>query len=196
MSYPRWNKPSLAEQQAELQVWIEERLKSESVSTRQRVCQWLSNNGYFIDNELFDFYLSVAQNIAAVEVLGGSGTQLLRAKAELDDSARYYAAQVINTTTQMTQQTEHQLQAVVQSHSQIEQKLDEVLAGLAAEHQHQQAIATELVRSSSTLLAKQKQMLFQTEAARKRAFDSVILAWAMPLTALLIWGVLALYGKL
>lgn len=104
-----------------MQDWIEKRLKSESTPTRQRVCQWLSDNGYFLDNELFDFYLSVAQNIAAVEVLGGSGTKLLQAKAELDDSARYYATQIVNSTNQMAQQTESQLQAVIQSHSRIEQ---------------------------------------------------------------------------
>jgi hypothetical protein len=43
------------------------------------VYRWLLNNQYFVDNELFDFYFCVAQNLAAVEALGGSGEKIVRA---------------------------------------------------------------------------------------------------------------------
>jgi hypothetical protein len=39
-----------------------------------------------MDNGLFDFYFCVAQNIVAVEVLGGSGEKIVRAKMELEES--------------------------------------------------------------------------------------------------------------
>ncbi len=60
------------------------------------------------------------------------------------------------------------------------------------EHQNLKAISTGLVNSTAVLLKKQKQMLLQTEAARKFAFQSVVLAWTIPVTALLGWFVVAL----
>ena len=66
-------KPTLSQQQRELQESIEERLKDKKPQFQERVYRWLLNNQYFVDNELFDFYFCVAQNIAAVEILGGSG---------------------------------------------------------------------------------------------------------------------------
>jgi hypothetical protein len=87
-------KPTLSQQQDELRVWVDERLSNEDSKIRQRVCQWLLDNKYFVDNELFDFYFCVAQNIAAVEVLGGSGEKIVRAKMELEESAEAYTNQV------------------------------------------------------------------------------------------------------
>ena len=54
MSY--FKKQSLPQQQNELRELIEERLQNEESKIRQRVYQWLNDNQYFVDDELFDFY--------------------------------------------------------------------------------------------------------------------------------------------
>ncbi len=79
----RRNKISLSEQQAQLQTLLAGRLEGESTATRQRVYEWLSNNHYFLDNELFDFYFCVAQNIAAVKELGRLDGKLIQAQEEI-----------------------------------------------------------------------------------------------------------------
>ncbi len=188
MSYLR--NRTLPQQQNELRELIEERLSNEEKKIRQRVYQWLSDNQYFLENELFDFYFSVAQNLAAVEVLGGSGEKILRARDKLEQSAQFYATEFINISTQMNQQWSSQLSAVREKQDKLEQNLHEVLEDLATEHQNLKAISTGLVNSTAVLLKKQQQMLVQTEAARKFAFNSVILAWAIPVAALLGWGVM------
>ncbi len=195
MSYLK--KPALSQQQDELRELIDERLKKEEIKIRQRVYQWLCDNQYFTDNELFDFYFCVAQNLAAVEVLGGSGKNILKAKAELEKSAQIYQTQVIKNSNQMIQQLESQLSSIKNKQDDLEWKLVEVLESLAKENQNLQTISTGLVNSTMALLAKQKQMLVQTEAARQFAFNSVIIAWAIPVMALLGWGILfVLAGKL
>lgn len=188
---------TLAQRQRELQDLIEERLRNEEVGIRQRVYQWLSDNQYFVDNELFDFYFCVAQNLAAVEVLGASGDKIIRAKNELEQSARVYALELIDTANQMTQQLESQLSVVGERQDRLERMLNEVLEGLMREHQNLKAISTGLVNSTATLLAQQKNLLVQTKAARSFAFNSVIIAWAIPVMALLGWVVVfLLIGKL
>ncbi len=195
MSYLK--KPALSQQQDELRELIDERLKKEERKIRQRVYQWLYDNQYFTDNELFDFYFCVAQNLAAVEVLGSSGKNILKAKAELEESAQIYQTQVIKSSNQMIQQLESQLSSIKNKQDDLEWKLVEVLESLAKENQNLQTISTGLVNSTMALLAKQKQMLVQTEAARQFAFNSVIIAWAIPVMALLGWGILfVLAGKL
>ncbi len=185
MSYLRSR--TLSQQQNELRELIDERLPNEESKIRQRVYQWLSDNQYFVDNELFDFYFCVAQNLAAVEVLGASGQKILKAKVELEQSAKVYATQFVNASNQIGEQLEGQLSAVREKQDQLEQKLNEVLAGLETEHQNLKAISTGLVNSTAVLLKKQQQMLVQTEAARQFAFNSVILAWSIPILALLGW---------
>ncbi len=189
MSYLRSR--TLSQQQNELRELVEERLSNEEIDIRQRVYQWLSDNQYFVDNELFDFYFCVVQNLAAVEVLGASGQKILKAKVELEKSAEVYATQFVNSSTQMTEQLESQLFAVREKQDQLEQKLNEVLEGLATEHQNLKIISTGLVNSTAVLLKKQKQMLVQTETARKFAFNSVIIAWAIPIITLL--GCIAIF---
>ena len=188
MSYLRSR--SLSEKQHELQELIDERLGNEEVKIRQRVYQWLSNNQYFVDNELFDFYFCVSQNIAAVELLGGSGEKIVEAQKKLEKSAQIYATQFFDASTQMTEQLESQLSAVSEKQDKLEQKLNEILGGLETEHQNLKTISTGLVNSTAILLKKQQQMLIQTEAARKFAFNSVILAWSIPTIALLGWIIL------
>ncbi len=188
MSYLRSR--TLSQQQNELRELIEERLSNEETKIRQRVYQWLSDNQYFTDNELFDFYFCVAQNLAAVEVLGASGDKILKAKVELENSAQVYATQFVNASNQMGEQMENQLSAVREKQDKLEQKLTEVLESLVTEHQNLKAISTGLVNSTAVLLKKQRQMLVQTEAARQFAFNSVIIAWAIPIMALLGWVVL------
>ncbi len=183
---------TLSQQQNELQELIEERLANEEIKIRQRVYQWLSDNQYFVENELFDFYFCVAQNLAAVEILGASGEKILKAKVELEKYAEVYATQFVNASAQMGEQMENQLSAVREKQDKLERKLNDVLDGLATEHQNLKAISTGLVNSTAVLLKKQKQMLVQTEAARKFAFNSVILAWLIPIMALLGWLWLAI----
>lgn len=173
---------------------IDQRLINEEAKIRQRVYQWLNDNQYFLDNELFDFYFSVAQNLAAVEILGASGQKILQAKVELEQSAEVYATQFINASTQMGEQMENQLSAVREKQDKLEQKLNELLEGLETEHQNLKAISTGLVNSTAVLLKKQKQMLVQTENARKFAFQSVFLAWAIPLTILLGFSLILFTG--
>ena len=97
MSYLK--KLTLSQQQNELQKFIEQRLSKEKPEVKERVHQWLCDNQYFADNELFDFYFCVAQNIAAVEVLGGSGEKIVRAKQELEESAEGYTTQIVDIST-------------------------------------------------------------------------------------------------
>ena len=169
---------------------IDERLKKQEIKIRQRVYQWLCDNQYFTDNELFDFYFCVAQNLAAVEILGGSGERIVKAKIELEKSAEVYATQFIDASSQIGEQLKSQLSAVREKQDKLEQKLNEVLEGLAMEQQNLKIISNGLVNSTTVLLKKQKQMLVQTKAARQFAFNSVIVAWAMPVMALLGWGIL------
>ena len=195
MSYLK--KPALPQQQNDLRDLIDKRLSNEESKVRQRVYQWLNDNQYFVDNELFDFYFCVAQNLAAVEILGGSGIRIVQAKKELEKSAQVYQNQVIKSFNQMSQQLEIQLSSISKKQDDLEWKLVQVLEGLAREHQNLQTISTGLVNSTATLLAKQKQMLVQTETARNFAFQSVIIAWVIPVMALLGWGVMfLLVGKL
>ena len=181
---------SLSQQQNELRALIDERLRNEQIKIRQQIYQWLSDNQYFVDNELFDFYFCVAQNLAAVEVLGASGDKISKAKDELETSAQVYTAQFIDTATQMSNQLESQFSAIKERQDRLEKKLNEVLEGLATEHENLHAISTGLVNSTAALLTKQKQMLVKTQAARNFVHDSVILAWAIPVMAMLGWGVL------
>ncbi|MDZ4874963.1 MAG: hypothetical protein CLLPBCKN_004359 [Chroococcidiopsis cubana SAG 39.79] len=178
----RRNKISLSDRQAQLQALLAERLKSESAATQQRVYQWLSNNQYFLDNELFDFYFCVAQNIAAVEELGRSDGRIVQAKEEIQQSA---------------QLLEDRLNAIGDRHSSLEQKLDEAIASLATERQNINTISTGLVDATSSLIQEQKQVLLRTQAAKKIAINSVKLAYAIPIVTLLVWGTLAFFaGKL
>ncbi len=191
MSYLRGQ--TLAQKQNELRELVEERLSNEEMEIRQRIYQWLCDNQYFLDNELFDFYFCVAQNIAAVEVLGASGQKILQAKVELEQSAIVYATKFIDAFNQMTEQLSSQLSTVGKKQDRLEQKLNEVLEGLAMEHQNLKTISTGLVNSTAVLLKKQRQMLVQTEAARKFAYHSVVLAWAIPVMALLGWLAVSLF---
>jgi hypothetical protein len=136
---------------------------------------------------LFDFYFCVAQNLAAVEILAASGDNVLKAKKQLEQSAQVYATEFINNATQMTMQLDNQFSAMREQQDKLEQKLNEVLEGLVREHQNLQTISTGLIKSTAVLLKKQKQMFLQTEAARKFAFNSVIIAWLIPVIALLEW---------
>ena len=185
MSYLRSR--TLSQQQHELRELIEVRLPNEEMRIRQRVYEWLSDNQYFLENELFDFYFCVAQNLAAVEILGASGDNVLKAKRQLEKSAQVYATEFINTATQMSKQLESQFFAMREKQDKLEQKLNELLEALVREHQNLQTISTGLVNSTAAVLKKQKQMLAQTEAARKFAFYLVIVAWLIPVMALLAW---------
>ena len=185
MSYLRSR--SLSERQNELRELIDERLRNEEAKIRQRVYQWLSNNQYFVDNELFDFYFCVAQNLAAVEVLGGSGEKILQAKAELEKSAFVYITQVKDISEEVNQKLQHQLHSVQESQEKLDFKLNQVLEGLIIERENLKTISTGLVNSTVNLLDKQKQLLVQTEAAKKFIFQSVVIAWILPILTFVLW---------
>jgi hypothetical protein len=143
------------------------------------------DNQYFGDNELFDFYFCVAQNLAAVEVLGGSGEKIVKAKMEIEKSVEAYTTQVVDTSNWIHEQLDSQLQGVLENQQKLDTKLIQVLEGLTTEHQNLKAISTGLVNSISVLLKKQKQLLVNTEAASKSAWQSVIIAWIIPVITLL-----------
>ena len=178
-------KPTLPQQQNELKELIDKRLKNEESKVKGRVYQWLNNNQYFVDNELFDFYFCVAQNIAAVEVLGGSGEKIVKAKSELSESVEAYTTQIVDTSNWINEQLKGQLDNVQQNQQNLDTKLIEVLSGLAREQQNLQTVSTGLVNSTSVLLKKQKQLVIQTEAARRYAHQTVMIAWIIPVLTLL-----------
>jgi transcription termination factor NusB len=189
-------KPTLSQQQDELQELIDERLKNEDSKVRQRVYQWLLDNQYFGDNELFDFYFCVAQNLAAVEVLGGSGEKIVKAKIELEESVEAYTTQIVDTSNWIHEQLEGQLQGVLENQQKLDTKLVKVMKGLTREHENLKTISTGLVNSISTLMARQRQLLVQTETARKLTLISVIAAWIVPVITLLgCMGILLLSNK-
>ena len=181
---------TLTQQQNELQKIIDERLNREDSKVKERVYQWLNNNQYFVDNELFDFYFCVAQNIAAVEILGGSGEKIVNAKIELEESAKAYTTQIVDISNLVNKQLKEQLHIVQKNQHQIDTKLIEVLSGLAREHENLQIISNGLINSISVLQKKQKQLLVQTELARRSTFNSVIIAWIIP--AIVLLGCLAM----
>lgn len=183
MSYLK--KPTLSQQQNELQEFIEQRLIKEKPEIRERVYRWLIDNQYFTDNELFDFYFCVAQNIAAVEVLGGSGEKIVKAKIELEESVEAYTTQIVDTSNWINEQLKDRLDNIQKNQQNLDTKLIEVLSGLAREQQNLQTVSTGLVNSTSVLLKKQKQLVIQTEAARRYAHQTMMIAWIIPISTLL-----------
>jgi hypothetical protein len=168
-------KPTLSQQQDELRELIDERLRNEESQVRERVYRWLLNNQYFVDNELFDFYFCVAQNMAAVEVLGGSGEKIVRAKLELEESVEAYTTQIVDTSNWINEQLMGQLQSVQRNQQKLDTKLLEVLEGLTTEHRNLQTISTGLVNATSVLLKKQQELIIRTEEAGKAARKTVVL---------------------
>ncbi|MGL5836332.1 MAG: hypothetical protein ACRC1Z_24350 [Waterburya sp.] len=188
MSYLK--KPTLSQQQDELRVWVDERLSNEAQGIRERVNQWLLDNQYFVDNELFDFYFCVAQNIAAVEVLGGSGEKIVKAKMELEELAEAYTTQVVDVSHWISEQLQSQLQGVQRNQQKLDTKLVQVLEGLTKEHQNLKTISTGLVNSTSVLLKKQQQLVIQTQEATRYAHQTIMIAWIFPVITL--FGLIAL----
>ena len=193
MSY--FKKPTLSQQQQELQKLIDERLKNKESKVRQHIYQWLNDNQYFVDNELFDFYFCVAQNIAAVEVLSASGEKIVKAKIELEESAEAYTTQIVDTFNWISEKLESQLHSVQQNQQNLDTKLVRVLEELNREHQNLKTVSAGLVNSTSVLLKKQKQLLLQTETARKYAHQTLIVAWIIPAVILLSYIAILLMSK-
>lgn len=86
-----------------------------------------------------------------------------------------------------------QLTSIQQNQQKLDTKLIEVLEGLTKEHQNLKTVSTGLVNSTSVLLKKQQRLVVQTEAARRYAFQSVIIAWIIPVTSLLGFGLIYLF---
>ena len=188
-------KPTLSQQQQELKELIDKRLTVKSQRLNSSISM-ASDNQYFVDNELFDFYFCVAQNIAAVEVLGGSGEKIVKAKTELEESVEAYTTQIVDTSNWINEQLKDWLDNIQNNQQKLDTKLIEVLSGLARERQNLQTVSNGLVNSTSVLLKKQKQLVIQTEAARRYAHQTVIIAWIIPVVTLLgCMGVLLLINK-
>jgi len=189
-------KPTLPQQQNELREFINQRLSEEKPEIKLRVCQWLNNNQYFVDNELFDFYFCVAQNIAAVEVLGGSGEKIVQAKIELEESVESYTTQIVDTSNWINEQLKSQLQNIQQNQQKLDSKLIEVLKGLSRERQNLQTVSNGLVNSTSVLLKKQKQLVIQAEIITRHIHQTVVIAGIMTVTTLLGFiGILFFFNK-
>ena len=156
-----------------------------SLTIRKRVYQWLNDNQYFVDNELFDFYFCVAQNIAAVEILGGSGEKMVKAKIELEESAQVFTNQIVDTSNWIDEQLKGQLKNIQKNQQKLDTKLIQVLEGLGRGHQNLQTVSTGLVNSTSVLLKKQQQLVIKTETVRRFAHQTVIIAWILPVVTLL-----------
>lgn len=191
MSYLK--KPTLPQQQDELRDLIDERLQNEESQVQGRVYQWLLNNQYFVDNELFDFYFCVAQNLAAVEVLGGSGEKIVRAKLELEEAVEAYTTQIVDTSNWINEQLMGQLQSVQRNQQKLDTKLVQVLEGLTTEHRNLQTISTGLVNAISVLFRKQQELVIQTEDARKAARTTVVAAVIVLITSFLGLGFVCLF---
>ena len=147
MTYPK--KLTLLQQQNDLEDLIGQRLYSEKPEIRQQVYKWLSDNQYFVDNELFDFYFSVAQNIAAVQVLGASGEKIVKAKIELEESVQVYTTQIVDTSNWINEQLQGQLDNIQKNQQQLDKKLIQVLGGLTTENQNLKTVSTGLVNSGT-----------------------------------------------
>jgi hypothetical protein len=186
-------KLTLSQQQDELREFVEQRLGKEKSQVRERVYRWLIDNRYFVDNELFDFYFCVAQNIAAVEVLGGSGEKIVRAKKELEKAVEVYTTQIVDTSNWINEQLMGQLQNVQQNQQQLDTKLIQVMEGLTKEHRNLQTISTGLVNATSVLLKKQQELVMETEDAARFVRFTVILAWIVLITSLSGFGLVYLF---
>jgi hypothetical protein len=186
-------KLTLSQQQDELREFVEQRLGKEKSQVRERVYRWLIDNRYFVDNELFDFYFCVAQNIAAVEVLGGSGEKIVRAKKELEKAVEVYTTQIVDTSNWINQQLKGQLQSVQRNQQKLDTKLVQVLEGLTTEHRNLQTISTGLVNATSVLLKRQQELVIQTEEAGKAARTTVVLVVIVLIISLMGLGFLCWY---
>lgn len=183
MSYLR--KSSLPQQQNELREFVDRRLSKEQSEIKQRVYQWLLDNQYFADNELFDFYFCVAQNIAAVEVLGASGEKIVRAKRELEEWAEAYITQIVDTSNWIDEQLKGQLKNIEQNQQKLDTKLVRAIEELATRERNLQTISTGLVNSVSVLLKKQQQLVAQTETTTRYVRQMVMISWIVPIFILL-----------
>ncbi|MDJ0573468.1 MAG: hypothetical protein QNJ53_31125 [Pleurocapsa sp. MO_192.B19] len=172
MSYLK--KQTLPQQQTQLQELIDTQLQNEDLEIRQRVYQWLWDNQYFVDNELFDFFLCVAQNLAAIEVLGASGEKIRAAKKELENSATACTYQFITTANQVTEQLTNELSQIKEKQDQLDKKLSQVLFGMTTEHENITALSNGLVNSIYDLLSKQKKISATTGRSSFSAYNSVI----------------------
>ncbi|MGL5834678.1 MAG: hypothetical protein ACRC1Z_15800 [Waterburya sp.] len=178
-------KPSLSRSQNELKKLLDEKLINSDTSRKIRVYEWLNENQYFVDNELFDFYLCVAQNLAAVEELGGCGFEIIKAKKELEAAAETYKQEIVNVSEQMMVKQEYVLR------KSIERVLEQMLKKMNREHQNVMKISTELLNFNATLMAQQKQLLAETSEARTASRNTIWMAISTLIMTLLgLWWIL------
>jgi hypothetical protein len=178
-------KPSLSQRQKELKKLLDEKLKNYSALRKNRVYDWLNDNQYFVDDELFDFYLCVAQNLAAVEELGGCGLEIIKAKQELEVAAEAYKQNIIQTSEQVAAKQEYLLK---KTQSKMVQKSQ-------LEHQKLLEVSTRLFNANVMLMAKQKKLLSETEAAKTASRNTVLGAVAtLVMTLLALSRILSLKG--
>jgi hypothetical protein len=161
-------KPSLSQRQNELKKLLDEKLKNYSALRKNRVYDWLNDNQYFVDDELFDFYLCVAQNLAATEELSECGLEINQAKKELELAAEAYKKKIIETSLEVAAKQEYSLKKI-QSKMVHKSQL---------EHQKLLEVSTRLFNANVMLMAKQKKLLSETKEATTASRNTIFMAVA------------------
>lgn len=168
----------------ELEKFLDRHLNTEDVKIRQRIYEWLRDNQYFLDNELFDFYFCVAQNIAAVEVLGGSGQEIIEAGTSLQKSAKICAKQIEENGKYLNQELEkmqvqlnnldRELDNIRQNQEQISQSSVELIKKFNREQENLEAVSKGLIISVDSLLDKQRKLSIVMKWSKKYVYNSFI----------------------
>jgi hypothetical protein len=169
-------KPSLSQRQNELKKLLDEKLNNYSALRKNRVYNWLNDNQYFVDDELFDFYLCVAQNLAATEELSECGLEIIQAKQELELAAEAYQQNIIETSLEVAAKQEYLLKKI-QSKMVHKSQL---------EHQKLLEVSTRLFNANVMLMAKQKKLLSETETATTASRNTIFMAVATLVMTLLV----------
>lgn len=174
----------LLQRRDELREFIDCRFEKEDEEYRNQIYEWLDNNQYFVDNELFDFFCSTAQNLAAIKILGCSGEKIIEAKHELEKSAQIYVDRVIENSQQAEREfqllkanldsVKDRVDGLAVCQDELKEKIIDLLEKLKVEQKNLDEISSGLIDSVSILLAKQKKMLSQTSPSSKFVYNSVV----------------------
>ena len=126
--------------------------------------------------EAFNHWLTASDILEASKDLG----------VEIQNwSVQVYTTQTVNTSNWINEQLKGQLDNIQKNQQKLDTKLIQVLEVLAREHYNLKTVSTGLVNSTSVLLKKQKQLVIQTEAARRYAHQTMMIAWIIPISTLL-----------
>ena len=183
------NGRNLVRQNDELKEFVTQRLVEEDEQIQKRIYQWLSNHQYFLDNELFDFYFCVAQNLAAVEVLGGSGQKIIEAGIELQQSAQSCTDEINKNCQHFNRESEkiqnqlsglnRELDGIKQNQEQLSGSTVELIEKLNIEQKNLEVISRGLITSVNSLLDKQKKLSSAMRRSNSFIHNSLITVIAL-----------------